>query len=68
MMAMLRNRSFSVPPNPFWSERQQDEMVLQRMRPRNLPQAMDGEGVPVPSDGGGWEEHRQDREWLGKKV
>ena len=37
--AMERGRSVpaSVAPNPFWSARTRDEIVLQRMRPEGLP-------------------------------
>ena len=40
-------RSASVPPsNPFWSDRAQQEHVLQHLRPGDL----DGRSTPVPQD------------------
>ena len=39
-------RASSVPPNPFWSRKTQDDHQLDQMRPR----ALDGRHEPVPHD------------------
>jgi hypothetical protein len=39
-------RSSSVPPNPFWSRKTQDDHELDQLRPRDL----DGRDEPVPHD------------------